>query len=84
MLKNFDLRQKKVIDCKTAEIIGYIKNMDIDGKSGRINSVFVPKRGFFGILKGSGVTIPWEDIVAIGSEYIIVNSSENKIISENK
>ena len=42
MLKNFDLRQKKVIDIDTAELIGYIRDMDIDIETGKINSVTVP------------------------------------------
>lgn len=78
MLKNFDLRQKKVIDVDTAEVIGYIKDMDIDFNSGKISSVTIPKNSIFGgILKGKTITVPWERVVAIGSEFIIVKQGEN-------
>ena len=78
MLKNFDLRQKKVIDADTAEVIGYIRDMDIDFATGRINSVTVPRCGFarvIGIEKN--ITVPWERVVAIGSEYVLVKTKDN-------
>ena len=78
MLKNFDLRQKKVIDADTAEMIGYIRDMDIDFESGRINSVTVPQSGIFRILNMKRtVTVPWERVVAIGREYVLVKTTEN-------
>ncbi|MBE7015802.1 MAG: YlmC/YmxH family sporulation protein [Ruminococcaceae bacterium] len=74
-MKNFDLRQKKVIDADTAEVIGYIQNMDIDFDSGTIQSVTVPKRGMLGIFgMGKSVTVPWERVLAMGSEYVIVKT----------
>lgn len=74
---SFDLRQKKVIDIKTAEQVGFIRNMDIDFETGRIKSVTVPKKGFFGFLLGrKSTTLSWENVVAIGSEYILVNTAE--------
>ena len=79
MLKNFDLRQKKVIDVDTAEKIGYIRDMDVDFESGKINSVTIPRegiRGFFG--SGTKVTVPWENVLAIGSEYVIVKNAQRK------
>ena len=74
-MKNFDLRQKKAIDADTAEVIGYIRNMDIDFDSGTIRSVTVPQKGFFGILGlGKSITVPWERVVAMGSEYVLVKT----------
>ena len=78
MFKNFDLRQKKVIAVDTAEVIGYIRDMDIDFDTGRINSVTVPRSGFAGIIgNGRSITVPWESVVAIGSEYVIVKTGNN-------
>lgn len=74
-MKNFDLRQKKVIDADTAEVIGYIRNMDIDFDSGKIRSVTVPQKGFLGICGlGRNVTVPWERVLAMGSEYVLVKT----------
>lgn len=84
MLKNFDLRQKKVIDVDTAEKIGYIRDMDIDIENGRINSVTIPKNGFFGFLTGKAVTVPWRDVVAVGSEFVLVKRTENLVKNSDK
>lgn len=74
-MKKFDLRQKKVIDADTAEVIGYIRNMDIDFDSGRIRSVTVPQKGFLGVFGlGKNVTVPWERVLAMGSEYVLVKT----------
>ncbi len=78
MLKNFDLRQKRVIDVDTAEVIGFIRDMDIDFDSGKIRSVTIPKKGILGtFLRENNVTVPWERVVAIGSEFVIVKQQEN-------
>lgn len=77
MLKNFDLRQKRVIDVDTAEVVGFIRDMDIDFETGKIRSVTIPQKGIFGILSGSkNVTVPWERVVAIGNEFVIIKRSE--------
>ena len=72
----FDLRQKKVIDVKTAEVVGYIRDMEIDLETGRIKSVTIPGKGLFGILlPGKNTTVSWDSVVAIGSEFVIVKMS---------
>ena len=84
MLKSFDLRQKKVIDVDTAEKIGYIRDMDIDFENRKINSVSIPCGGFFHIFKKVERTvIPWENIIAIGSEFVIVRVSGTDICHGN-
>ena len=77
MLGNFDLRQKKVLDADTAEVLGYIRDMDIDFQTGRINSVTVPRRGIVGIIGAKRcITVPWENVVAMGREYILVKTTK--------
>ena len=77
MMRNFDLRQKRVIDVDTAEAVGFIRDMDIDFETGRIRSVTIPQKGILGLLSGSkSVTVPWEKVVAIGSEFVIVKQNE--------
>lgn len=79
MLKNFDLRQKKVIDVDTAELVGFIRDMDIDFETGNIRSVTIPGKGIFGgLFRDSTVTVPWVNVVAIGSEYVLIKT-EKKI-----
>ncbi len=78
MLKNFDLRQKRVIDVDTAEEIGFIRDMDIDFDTGKIRSVTIPKKGIFSSFsKENNITVPWERVVAIGSEFVIIKQQDN-------
>lgn len=77
MLKNFDLKQKRVIDVDTAEAVGFIRDMDIDFETGRIRSVTIPRRSVLGLVSGSkDITVPWERVVAIGREFIIIKQKE--------
>ncbi len=80
MRRSFDLRQKKVIDVDTAEMVGYIKDVDIDFESGKINAITIPERGFLGIIFAKKTyTVPWESIIAIGNEYIIVKKEDKSL-----
>ena len=80
MLKSFDLKRKKVIDVETAELIGYIHDMDIDFKSGKINSITIPQRGILSFFKREkNVIFPWENVIAIGSEFVIIKQKESNI-----
>ncbi len=77
MQKNLDLRQKKVIDIETAELLGSISDMDIDISSGKIRSVSVSKGGFSRFIHESREAVfGWDEVVAIGSEYILVKSKK--------
>ncbi len=79
MLRNFDLKQKRVIDVDTAEAIGFIRDMDIDFETGKIRSVTIPQKGVFGIFSGGkNVTVPWDRVVAIGSEFVIIKRNEGE------
>ncbi len=74
MLKKFDLKQKKVIDVDTAEVVGYIRDIDIDIQTGKIKSVSIPCRGIFGIFRDKSVSVPWERVIAVGKEFVIIKS----------
>ncbi len=84
MQKSLDLRQKKVIDVDTAEQIGYIRDMDIDFASGKILSVTIPKSSFSWFLHDfKGITVSWDEVLAIGSEYVLVKFKKNNKIADN-
>lgn len=75
MLRSCDLRQKEVINIRTAERIGYIEDVDIDFETGRILNVIIPKHRIF-FLKREDFIIPWESIVLVGNELILVDYCE--------
>ena len=83
MQKSLDLRQKKVIDVDTAEQIGYIRDMEIDVNNGKILSVTIPKNSFSWIFHDfKGITVSWDEVLAIGSEYVLVKFKKNKKIED--
>lgn len=85
MLRSFDLRQKRVIALETAEVVGYIRDMDIDFASGKIRSVTIPGKGVFGRVFGKkNVTVPWDRVLAIGSEFVIISQKESNKTSIEK
>lgn len=76
-MRNFDLRQKRVIDVDTAEQVGFIRDMDIDFATGKIRTVTIPQKGISGWLSGGkNVKVPWEKVVAIGSEFVIIKRED--------
>lgn len=72
-----DLQSKDVINVVDGSKLGRISNLDIDPTSGRIISITVQPNtrlaNFFS--SGNNAIIPWNQIVKIGGEVIIVNYS---------
>ena len=75
MLNATELRRREVIDIATAERLGYVCDVEIDFKTGLIQSIVVPRRdSFFALLRRkSEFVIPWDNIAAIGKDIILVN-----------
>ncbi len=83
MQKNLNLRQKKVIDIDTAERVGSITDIDIDVTSGKIRSIAISKTGFLSFIHDSGeISVDWEDVAAIGSEYVLIKFKKNTKIGD--
>ena len=86
MLNATELRRREVIDIATAERLGYVCDVEIDFKTGLIQSVIVPKRtSLFSIFKKkSEYVIPWENIAAIGKDIILVKLDNTCFFPSNK
>lgn len=80
MLRSCELRQKEVVNIRTAERLGYVEDIDIDTGTGYIKNIVVPKHKFF-LLKREDLIIPWECIVLVGSEIILVNYGSEILIN---
>lgn len=76
MVRACDLKQREVINIADAERLGYVYDVDIEFETGRILSLIIPRRkGFFGAFFGrSDYVIPWENIVAVGKDIILVKT----------
>ena len=79
MLSYFsDLRYREVIDVHTGFRLGYISDAEFDDADGRLRSFITPgKAKFFGLLgREDDYVLPWESIVRIGRDIILIDSKE--------
>lgn len=78
MLKACDLRQKEVINVTTAERLGYVCDVEIDFNTGSIASIIVPgKPKILGVIgKKEDYVIPWDKIVRVGDDVVLVEVRE--------
>ncbi|MCR4772289.1 MAG: YlmC/YmxH family sporulation protein [Oscillospiraceae bacterium] len=69
-----DLRRREVINICDGMRMGYVDDVLIDISCGRVAAVVVPGPcRFFGLFgRGDDFIIPWESIVRIGSDLILV------------
>lgn len=74
-----ELRYKEVIDVHSGFRLGCIYDAEYDGESGRIVSFLTPGRPkLFGLLGyEDDYVLPWENIVRIGKDIVLVETHEN-------
>jgi len=75
MIKTSELRTKPVIEIKDGRKLGNINDIEFDLSSGRVTGIVVPTAEkywkFFS--RGGSIVIPWESIMKIGADVILVN-----------
>ncbi|QAT62076.1 YlmC/YmxH family sporulation protein [Acidilutibacter cellobiosedens] len=75
MLRLSDMRQKEVVNIDNGTRIGLIYDFEIDLNSGDVSAIIIPGEGkilnFFG--KSQDLIIPWENIIKIGTDIILVD-----------
>ncbi|OWZ84140.1 YlmC/YmxH family sporulation protein [Natranaerobius trueperi] len=74
MIKASDLRRREIVNVFDGKRLGFVSDLEIDDSEGYINAIIVPGPGkFFGLFGGDrDYIIPWEKIVKIGSDVILV------------
>lgn len=74
MLKISDLRMREIVNVLDGRRMGLIRDIDIDLDNGRISALILTGSsrllGFFG--REEEIVIPWEKIVKIGVDVILV------------
>lgn len=72
-----NLRAMEVIDIKEGKKLGYITDVKIDCDNNRILSIIIPeeKTSWFG--KTDDIEIPWQDVVKVGLDVILVDIKES-------
>lgn len=78
------IRSMEVIDVATGSKIGYVKDYKIDLTQNRIIAITLPGtvKSWFG--KDNDIEIPWEKVVKIGVDVLLVDASEvEQFVQEN-
>lgn len=76
-----DFRQKEVINVSDGKRLGFVSDVEVDLENGKIDAVILPGVGkLFGLIgKENEFVIPWEKIVKIGEDIILVDLDERYI-----
>ena len=68
------LTDKQVINVCDGKILGYVNDFIVDPCNGRLLAIIIPAEcGFFSFKKSDDTIIPWEKIVKIGIDVILVD-----------
>lgn len=79
-----ELKNKQVVCVKNGCVLGFISDIEMDTKSGKLTSIIIFGRvRFMGLLgHEEDIVIPWEDIAVIGSETVLVNTEPTLYLQE--
>lgn len=74
MVKISELRTREIVNVADGRRLGIIKDIDIDLENGRINALILPGTGrILGLWgKEDDFVVPWDKIVKIGMDVILV------------
>ncbi|NPV91474.1 MAG: YlmC/YmxH family sporulation protein [Firmicutes bacterium] len=74
MVRVSELRQRDVINVVDGRRLGMIKDFDLDLEDGSIKAIMLPGPGrLFGIFgRNDDLEVPWDRIVKIGVDVILV------------
>ncbi len=77
MVKISELRTREIVNVADGRRLGIIKDIDIDLENGRINALILPGTGrILGLWgKEDDFVVPWDKIVKIGMDVILVEIS---------
>ncbi|TGB04994.1 YlmC/YmxH family sporulation protein [Halobacillus salinus] len=85
-MKISELQMKDVIAMESGERLGYISDLDIDTQRGRLKGLVLTLKGkamgLFG--KEEEMLIPWDQIVNIGADVILVKKTGYSAISTSQ
>lgn len=85
MFRIYDMKQKEVINSPDGVRLGFISDIEVDLKDGKILKIFVPGPsrllGMFGSQKE--YVIPWDAILKIGEDIILVDVDVDKALMES-
>lgn len=74
MIKISDLKSRDVVNILDGRKLGNIIDIDLDLENGRVTSLILPgrSRGFSLFTRREELVIPWEKIIRIGRDVVLV------------
>ncbi|MBO2520534.1 MAG: YlmC/YmxH family sporulation protein [Firmicutes bacterium] len=74
MVKTSDLRMLDVVNIGDGRRLGNVYDLDLDVETGEILAIILPgEGGFLGLGRRPDIEIPWNRIVRIGVDVILVD-----------
>lgn len=72
-----DLKNKQVVCVKNGAILGFVSDVEFNTTTGKMESIVIFGRPrFFGLFgRTDDIVIPWNEIVVIGGETILVSNN---------
>lgn len=79
MIKVSELQAKDVVNIGDGRRLGMVADLDIDLDNGMVRAIVVPGSGrFFGLFGATpDYVIPWNQIVKIGTDVVLVELAPN-------
>ncbi|MCD8159237.1 MAG: YlmC/YmxH family sporulation protein [Clostridiales bacterium] len=82
----YNIKRKEAINIKDGSRLGFVSDVVLDEKSGRINSLIVPAASkFFGLLGGEReYKIDWGEIKVMGADYLLIDTDVEKLLEKKQ
>lgn len=71
-----NLKSMEVVDVESGCKLGYMKDMVVDCTDNKVISILVPGQKIIWFSKNKEIEIPWNRIVKIGVDVILVNAAD--------
>jgi YlmC/YmxH family sporulation protein len=84
MVRIYDIKQKEVINSSDGVKLGFVSDIEVDMKEGKVIKLFVPGPAkIFGMLGSQKeYSISWNQIKKIGEDIILVDIDIEKALNE--
>lgn len=76
MLNTEDIKNKEVINIYDGKSLGFVYDIEINLKEGKIEGIVLPgERGFFNVFgrESEDYVIKWKNVKTVGEDVILVN-----------
>ena len=77
------MRSMEIIDINTGSKIGFLKDIKIDYENQRVVSIMLPGEANGWFSKSEDIEIPWDSIVKVGVDVLLVNYNKIKLLENS-